>query len=317
MTVEFHGKVALVTGAGSGIGAATALRFAGLGAQVVVADLDVAAAGRTVAAIEAAGGTAAAFGVDVRFADQVEAMVSFVVERFGRLDVAHNNAGVDAPHRPLADVSEEEWDLTTGVDLKGVWLCMRAEIPEMIRVGGGAIVNTSSAAGLIGVTGAAPYCAAKHGVIGLTKVAALDYARQGVRVNAVCPGLIATPLVTAVLGTPFNSSSTRVSRWDASVSPLTWRTRSPGSVPTTPDSSPGSRSRWTAAVSRGCERSPLPRSASADPQRRSPVANALAKRNSRGTVSTIMFWSSGTPAARWRLNVPSRIAANLNSASAW
>jgi NAD(P)-dependent dehydrogenase (short-subunit alcohol dehydrogenase family) len=199
------GRSAVVTGGGSGIGRATALTLARLGARVVVADVDGPAGEGTVDLITAAGGAAAFIRTDVSHSGDVQRMVSCAVERYGRLDIAVNNAGIDGPHRPLADVSEQEWDATIAVDLKGVWLCLKHEILAMLHGGGGgggggAIVNTSSAAGLTGVSGAAAYCAAKHGVLGLTRTAALDYARSGIRINAVCPGLVQTPLVSHVLG---------------------------------------------------------------------------------------------------------------------
>ena len=199
MTTSMTGKTALVTGGGSGIGRAAALAFARAGAQVLVADVDTAGGEETVALIEDLSATGLFVVADVSRAGDVEGMVDAAVAAFGSLDCAFNNAGIQGDLSQTAECTEANWDQITGINLKGVWLCMKYEIAQMLKQGGGAIVNNASNFGVVGSVGMPAYSASKHGVIGLTKTAALEYAQTGVRINVVCPGPVQTPLVDKII----------------------------------------------------------------------------------------------------------------------
>jgi NAD(P)-dependent dehydrogenase (short-subunit alcohol dehydrogenase family) len=196
----FAGRVAIVTGASSGIGRGSALAFAAAGASVAVVDIDVVGAAETTDAIRKAGGDAETIRCDVTDDSDVAAMVQTTVERWGRLDMAHNNAGISPHTGDTVACTKADWDRVIGVNLTGVWLCMHHELRAMLELGGGAIVNTSSGVAFKAFPGQPPYLASKHGVVGLTKGAALEFAEHNIRVNCICPGTVLTPLVEQKLG---------------------------------------------------------------------------------------------------------------------
>lgn len=199
MNIDFSEQVALVTGAASGMGLEAAKAFAESGAAVALSDVDEVALKSATDALTAQGHKVIGVRCDVTDEQQVKALIEQTVEAFGRLDAAYNNAGVQSQVTDSADLSSEEWDRVLNINLKGVWLCMKYELQQMRSQGSGTIVNCSSLGGLVGLPGRAAYHAAKHGVLGLTKSAAIEYAPRGIRINAVCPGTFSTPMVEKMI----------------------------------------------------------------------------------------------------------------------